>query len=103
MNKMQEKIFNAIASYDQAMQLDEEKLIRVGGIVYGRVMDRALDVMSDEGRDNFEKLVETSDDPQELFSFLEENVPYFEDIITGETERYMKEKADLLEGVDELE
>lgn len=97
---MQEKIFTAVATYNKAAELSEEKLMRVGGIIYGRVMNRALEIMAEDLVDKFEYLVEKTDDPQELFVFLEDNIPYLSDIIIQEAEGFMKEKEDLLEGLE---
>lgn len=73
-----------------------EAVERLGSIVYQEVMLRVLDIMSEEDKDKFEKLIEISPDPEIMFTFIGEKVPNLEDIINEEAQKLRDEATEIL-------
>lgn len=74
----------------------KEAVERLGAIVYQEVMLRVLDLMSEEDKDTFEKLIEVSPDPEIMFTFLGEKIPNLEEIINEEATKLREEGAEIL-------
>lgn len=74
----------------------QEAMERLGAIVYQEVMLRVLDILNEEDKDEFEKLIEKTKDPEIMFSFLMGKIPNFEEIVNEESEKLKKESAELM-------
>ena len=74
----------------------KEAMERLGAIVYQEVMLRAIDAMTDEQKDEFEKLIEKDPDPETMFIFLSEKVPNIAAIVAEEAEKLRTESADIM-------
>lgn len=81
-------------------KLSEEKqkeaMEKLGAIVYQETMLRALEVLSEEDKDEFEKVIAQNPDPENLFSFLSEKVPNLDEIISEEATKLRTESAEIL-------
>ena len=77
---------------------DEQKeaIERLGAIVYQEVMLRVLDILSEEDKDEFEKLIEKTPDPEIMFTFLALKIPNFEEIVNEEALKLRKEAAEII-------
>ncbi|MEI6660295.1 MAG: DUF5663 domain-containing protein [bacterium] len=73
-----------------------EAMERLGGIVYQEVMLRVLDTMSEPDKDEFEKLVEKTPDPESLFTYLASKVPDLDKIVAEEAESLRTEASDIM-------
>jgi hypothetical protein len=74
----------------------KETMEKLGAIVYQEVMLRVLDLMSEEDKDEFEKLIAVNQDPEAMFTYLAEKVPNIDDIAKEEAEKLKNESADIL-------
>ncbi len=74
----------------------KEAMERLGGIVYQEVMLRALDAMTEEDKDAFEKMIETNPDPEAMFTYLATKVPNLNEIVSEEAESLRTEATEIL-------
>ena len=74
----------------------KEAMERLGAIVYQEVMLRAIDAMTDEQKDEFEKLIEKDPDPETMFTFLSEKVPNIAAIVAEEADKLRTDSADIM-------
>lgn len=74
----------------------KEAMEKLGTIVYQEVMLRVLDIMSEEDKDAFEKLIEANPDPEAMFSYLSEKVPNIDEIVGEEAKKLREESADIM-------
>jgi len=78
------------------VEQQKEAMERLGAIVYQEVMLRVLDIMSEEDKDEFEKIIERNADPEVMFTFLSGKVPNLDAIVTEEAEKFRTESADIM-------
>jgi hypothetical protein len=78
------------------VEQQKETMEKLGAIVYQEVMLRALDIMTEEDKDEFEALIEKNPDPEAMFVFLSEKVPTIDTIVTEEAEKLREESADIM-------
>jgi len=74
----------------------KEAMERLGSIVYQEVMLRVLDILNDEDKDVFEKMVEKDPNPEILFEFLSNKIPNFSEIVKEEAENLREESAEIM-------
>jgi ABC-type sugar transport system substrate-binding protein len=74
----------------------KEAMEKMGAIVYQEVMLRVLDIMTEEDKDAFEKLLENNPDPEAMFAFLGSKVPNIEAIVAEEAEKFRTESAEIM-------
>ncbi len=74
----------------------KEAMERLGAIVYQEVMLRALDILTEEDKDAFEKIIEKDSNPETLFGFLSEKIPNLDEIVREEAENLRKESSDIM-------
>ena len=77
----------------------EEILQRVGMLVYQNVMTRALEIMQDKDQDEFEKILDKNSEPTEIFTFLKEKVPGFEEIIKEEALKFRNKASGIMDQI----
>ena len=78
------------------VEKQKEAMERLGVIVYQEVMLRVLDILTEEDKDEFEKLIEKDPNPETLFGFLSEKLPDFEEIVREEAEKLREESAEII-------
>lgn len=97
--KINKKI-KEILGIEKLTQVEQDNMMmKLGDLVYERVLIRCYKLMSEEDEIAFEKLVENNSTPEELLVFLKEKIPNIEDIITEEAEKVAKDKADILKDI----
>ena len=69
---------------------------RMGALVYQEVMLRVLDIMSEEDKDAFEKMINESPDPEVLFGFLAEKVPTIDTIVSEEAQKLKRDRDEVM-------
>lgn len=95
-NTINKNIIEVLGINTLPVEQQKEAMERLGAIVYQEIMLRVLEIMNDEDKDEFEKLIEKNPDPEALFSFLEEKVPNLNQIATEEAESLRSESAEIL-------
>ncbi|MDE2030665.1 MAG: hypothetical protein KGI58_00160 [Patescibacteria group bacterium] len=77
----------------------KEVVEKLGALIYQGVMLRALDIMDEEDRDTFEKLISENSDPEVIFTFVAEKIPDINEIISEETEKLKDYVTDIMSGI----
>lgn len=76
-------------------QMQKEKAIetveRLSNLVFQAVLVRVLPTLSENDLEEYEKIVDSDKGGDELFKFLNEKVPGFEDIVKEESENLFSE------------
>lgn len=78
------------------VEQQKDAMEKMGAIVYQEVMLRALDIMSEEDKDAFEKIIEKNPDPEIMFTFLSTKIPNINEIVNEEAEKFRNESADIM-------
>jgi hypothetical protein len=78
------------------VEQQKETMERLGTIVYQEVMLRALDILTEEDKDEFEKLIEKDPNPETMFGFLSEKIPNLEEIVIEEAKKLKEESTEIL-------
>jgi hypothetical protein len=81
------------------VEQQKEAMEKLGGIVYQEVMLRVLDIMSEEDKDAFEKIIESTPDPEVMFTFLAQKVPNIDTIVSEEAEKLRAESAEIMSDI----
>lgn len=76
-----------------------EAMEKLGAIVYQEVMLRVLDILSDEDKDEFEKLIEKDPNPEKMFAFLSEKIPTIDQIVAEEAKSLRDESAEIFDDI----
>lgn len=84
-----------------SLSLDKQKeaMEKLGAIVYQETMLRVLEILSEEDKNEFEKVIAQNPDPENLFSFLSEKVPNLDEIISEEAEKLRAESAEIIDEI----
>lgn len=69
---------------------------KMGGIVYQEIMLRAIDLLSEEDKNQFEKIMQENPNPEAMFAFLEEKIPNIEEIANEEAEKFKADSANIM-------
>ncbi|MFA7000355.1 MAG: DUF5663 domain-containing protein [Candidatus Paceibacterota bacterium] len=78
------------------IEKQKETMERLGAIVYQEVMLRVLDILSEEDKDAFEKLIEKDPNPENIFGFLSEKITNLDEIVKEEAEKLREESAEII-------
>lgn len=78
------------------LEQQKEAMEKMGAIVYQEVILRVLELMTEEDKDEFEKLLEKNPDPETMFTFLGQKVSNVEEIVAEEAEKFRAESADIM-------
>ncbi len=70
---------------DQAVALE-----RAGILIYQSIITRAMEEMTDEAVDEFEKVVEGGPTPEAMLTYFHEKIPNFNKMIEEETKKYIE-------------
>ncbi len=87
--------------YDLGLELlspeqQEEALISIGQIIFQAVIIRVLDILSDEEKDDFEKLLAGNSSEEMILNFLKSKIEDLDEIIKEEVENFKKESSELM-------
>lgn len=78
------------------VEKQKEAMERLGAIVYQEIMLRALDILTEEDKDEFEKLIEKDQNPETMFGFLSEKIPNLDEIVKEEAEKLRNDSAEIM-------
>ncbi|MFA6386644.1 MAG: hypothetical protein WCW04_02665 [Candidatus Paceibacterota bacterium] len=81
------------------VEKQKEAMERLGAIVYQEVMLRVLDILTEEDKDAFEKLIEKNPDPELLFGFLSDKVSNLDEIVKEEAEKLREESKEIMDEI----
>jgi hypothetical protein len=95
-NEINKNIVIALGINNLPVEKQKEAMERLGAIVYQEVMLRVLDILSEEEKDEFEKLIEKDQNPETMFDFLSSKIPNFEGIVIEEAEKLREESAEII-------
>lgn len=98
-NTINKNIIEILGINTLPVEQQKEAMERLGAIVYQEVMLRVLDIMSEEDKDVFEKLIEKNPDPEAMFIFLAEKVPNIDQIVNEEAQNLREESAEILSDI----
>lgn len=86
-----------IATFDlggYAPEEQEKLLDQIGQMVFQGFLETAHDRMSETDQTEFEKLLETANDPDTLFEFIEKTIPDFDQLLANEVTKLRAEYMD---------
>jgi len=95
-DKVNQNIIQILGIDKLPVEQQKDAMERLGGIVYQEVMLRVLDIMSEEDKDEFEKLIEKNPDPEIMFTHLATKVPNIDKIVEEEARSLREESADIM-------
>lgn len=78
------------------IEKQKEAMERLGAIVYQEVMLRVLDILTEEDKDEFEKMIEKDPNPEILFEYLSNKIVNFDEIVKEEAENLREEAAEII-------
>lgn len=77
--------------------IDQQRIVEESGaVIYQMVLLKALEEMSDEQVDEFQKFLETNPLPEKVFAFFREKIPSFDEMIEKETNNYMADGQNIM-------
>lgn len=74
----------------------KDAMEKMGGLVYQEIMLRAIDMLSEEDKNDFEKIITENPNPEAMFDFLEEKIPNIEEIAREEAEKFKTDSANIM-------
>ncbi len=76
---------------------DQQRIVEESGaVIYQIVLLKALEEMSDEQVDEFQKLLENNPLPEKVFGFFREKIPHFDELIEKETNEYVTDGQNIM-------
>jgi hypothetical protein len=97
MNSISKKISETLNLENLPLDDRQEVIIRIGALVYQNVLMRSMEIMTEQDKDEFEKMLDKNADIEEVFIFLKEKVKDLEKIIEEEAIK-LKNKSDKIMG-----
>ena len=95
-NEINKNIVITLGINSLPVEQQKEAMERLGAIVYQEVMLRVIDILTEENKDEFEKLIEKDPNPETMFEFLSEKVPNLDEIVREEAEKLREESAEII-------
>lgn len=92
-DEAQNEIVKSFGLEEYPEELQESFLIQFGGILFQALMLRGVEEIPAEAMDDFDELIGTNPEPQEVFAFFEKNIQNFEKII-AEVVTSLKKRSD---------
>lgn len=96
MNPIQKNIEGALELGSLPPEERQEIVLRVGAVIYQNVLMRAMEIMTEKDQGEFEKLLDESASPEEIFIFLKERVTDFEKIIEEEAIKFKDKSSNIM-------
>jgi hypothetical protein len=93
MSTIKETIIDLFELDKMAPEKAAEMTERLSSMVFKATLLRVLPTLSEEDMDTYEKIIDSNESGQTLFTFLETKVPNFENIISEEAELLRQELA----------
>lgn len=101
MNKLNNKIKNVLNLEKLPLEEQEEMILRVGALIYHKVLRRAVLEMSEDKKDEFDKLLDKNPKEDEVFQFLSDNVKDFGKLVDEEAVAFKDKAARIMKGIGE--
>lgn len=95
-NEINKNIVTTLGINLLPVEKQKEVMERLGAIVYQEVMLRVLDILNEEDKDEFEKLIEKNPDPENVFSWLAVKIPNIDEIVGEESDKLRKESVEII-------
>lgn len=95
-NKINKNIVTTLGINTLPVEKQKEAMERLGAIVYQEVMLRVLDILTEEDKNEFEKLIEKDPNPEKMFEFLSNKITNLEEIVKEEAEKLREESAEII-------
>ena len=95
-NEINKNIVVTLGINTLPIEQQKEAMERLGAIVYQEVMLRVLDILKEEEKDEFEKLIEKDPNPELMFNFLSQKIPNLDEIVKEEAEKLRSESAEII-------
>ena len=99
MDTLQQNIIRALGFEDVPVGEQEELMESVGQVIYEGVLIRAMRILTEKERIEFEILLDDEVSSQHLIEFLEEKIPEFGKLVKEEVDEYQKEVGIIKEGM----
>lgn len=85
------KIIIQALGIEKLKEEDQMELLEQAGIViYQSIVTRAMEEMSDEAVDKFEKVVAGEPTPEVMLAFFHDKIPNFASMVEEETKKYLE-------------
>ena len=91
---MQKAIADALGVGALSESQQDLALESAGSAIFTAVMMRVLDILPEDKQDELEEITDTGGGPEDLFIYLEKNVPNFAAIIKEEAQKFQKRVKD---------
>ncbi len=90
-------ILPSLGLRDLPADKQEQMLLKIGDIIFKRVLIRAIDSMSEPTKAEYEKLLKTkSADAGAALDFFRAKLPNFDQLVTEEVAGFKKEAAEIM-------
>jgi len=99
MNPIEKNIIEILDLDNLPKEEREEILIRIGAVIYQNVLMRAMKTMTEKDQDDFEKILDSEGNPEEIFNFLKNRVKDFEKIIIEEAEKFKNKTSNIMDQI----
>lgn len=100
-NKNIHKVLIKVLGVEDASPEKQDELVdSVGAVVYQAVIVRALEEMSDEVVDEFEKLTNGAPTPDLIIEFFMKNIPNFEQMMKEEAEKVLGDGIAMMKNLE---
>lgn len=101
-NKNIHKVLIKVLGVEDASPEKQDELVdSVGAVVYQAVIVRAMEEMSDEVIDEFEKLTNGAPTPDLIIEFFMKNIPNFEQMMKEEAEKVLGDGIAMMKNLEE--
>jgi succinate dehydrogenase flavin-adding protein (antitoxin of CptAB toxin-antitoxin module) len=88
MNPIKDNIVSALNIENLPKAEQEKRLADIGSIIFQNVLMRVLEKMPEKQQDEFEKMLDSNANPEEIFEFLNKNTKDFQKVITEEALKF---------------
>lgn len=100
MSKINQTIADLFEIDKMPKEKADEMILRLGKLIFQSVLARVLPFLSEENMTEYEKIIASQGDGEEILRFLSEKVPNFENIVKEEAESTRKELAKEFTGAE---
>lgn len=95
-NEINKNIVLTLGINSLPVEQQKEAMERLGSLVYQEVMLRVVDILTDEEKDELEKIIEKNADPEEMFGFLSLKISNLDQIVKEESEKLRTEATEII-------
>ena len=99
-NFLQANIIQDLGLDKLSAEEQAKALMEVGKIIFQRVILRVMDELSEEDKNEFDKLLdEKMNDETAILNFLQSKLPNFNDLVNEEVAGFKKESSEFMQAV----